>query len=334
MDAASRGNSGPTTFWGALLSRVAAQSGDVAVQADASGGTLVHVRGETGEGVMRFFEVFPGVTVSYNDFHMAACDTGFAVGKDMLCIDHCREGRIEQPVSGGAYSYVAAGGLKIDDRTHHRGRFVLPLAHYCGITVSFEVDRAQCSLQRALDGFPVDLRELRARFCRNGDPLILHDAPGVEHIFDELYRVPGKIRDAYCKIKVLELLLFLHLLEPAPPLERRPYFSRAQVEKVKAARDLMVSDLASQNTAEQLALRFELPLTAFKSCFKGVYGMPPFAYARACRMDHAAALLRDTDKRVIDVALAVGYDSPSKFTAAFKHVMGATPTAYRRERCG
>lgn len=297
-------------------------------------GDAIHVENETGEGSMRFFEVFPGVAIAYNDFHMDAYDSGFVVGGEVLCIDHCREGRIEQPVSGGAYSYVAAGDLKIDDRTRHTGEFVLPLAHYHGITVSFEMGRAERSIEQALGGFPVDLGALRARFCKNGDPLIMHGASGVEHIFSELYSVPEEIRDAYFKLKVLELLLFLQVLEPGPAAERRPYFYRSQVERVKAARDCMVSDLSDPGTIEELAERFDMPLTAFKSCFKGVYGMPPYAYIRAYRMEHAASLLRDTDLRVADIGIAVGYDSPSKFTAAFKALMGSTPTEYRRSRRG
>ncbi len=37
----------------------------------------------------------------------------------MFCIDHCREGRIEQDMGNGAYSYVEAANLKIDNRKHH-----------------------------------------------------------------------------------------------------------------------------------------------------------------------------------------------------------------------
>lgn len=301
---------------------------------ERDGQTFVLVSNASGEGTMAVCQVFPGVSILYNDFHMAECDSGFAASGEVLCIDHCLEGRIEQPVAGGAYSYVAAGDLKIDDRTRHTGRFVLPLSHYRGITVSFELGRAERSIERALGGFPVDLRALRDRFCTGGDPLIMRGIPGVEHVFSELYSVPDRIREPYCRIKVLELLLFLQVLEPAPEAERRPYFYRSQVEKVKAARDLMVEDLAVERTLDELAELFGLPLTAFKSCFKGVYGMPPYAYLRTCRMERAAQLLRDTGMRVADIGLAVGYDSPSKFAAAFKDVAGATPTAYRRERRG
>ena len=63
-----------------------------------------------------------------------------------------------------------------------------------------------------------------------------------------------------------------------------------------------------------------------------MYGLPPYAYLRTFRMERAAALLRETDLRVADIGLAVGYDSPSKFTAAFKAVIGQTPTVHRRDR--
>ena len=63
-----------------------------------------------------------------------------------------------------------------------------------------------------------------------GDPFIMHDAPGAEHIFCELYSVPDEIRATYFQLKVLELLLFLQVLDPGPVRERRPYFYRAQVE--------------------------------------------------------------------------------------------------------
>ena len=38
------------------------------------------------------------------------------------------------------------------------------------------------------------------------------------------------------------------------------------------------------------------------------------------------------EELLADIGLAVGYDSPSKFTAAFKAVIGQTPTVHRRDR--
>ena len=49
-------------------------------------------------------------------------------------------------------------------------------------------------------------------------------------------------------------------------------------------------------------------------------------------MGRAAQLLRETDESVAEIARAVGYESQSRFTAAFKETYGELPTEYRRKR--
>lgn len=290
---------------------------------------VIQIRSEDGEGTMLMHQVFPGVTLSYNDFHMSSCVSEFETSKNLLCIDHCREGRIEQPVDGTAVSYAEAGDLKIDDRTKHRSAFALPLSHYHGITVSFDIDTASNALKRMWDGFPVDLYALKRKYCKDGIPYILHGVASVEHIFSALYAVPSTVRKEYFKVKILELLLFLDALELPEKPELRPYFYRAHVERVKAAHDFMCSDLSRHYTSEDLAERFGLSLTAFKSCFKGVYGMPPLTYMRVLRMNKAAVALRSSDASIASIAYEMGYNSASKFSAAFKGVLGETPRKYR-----
>ena len=150
-------------------------------------------------------------------------------------------------------------------------------------------------------------------------------------IFSELYNVPVKIKKDYFKIKVLELLLYLDALELSGHTEERPYFYKGQVEKIKAIQSLLTQDLTKNYTLEELSAKFDIALTPMKNCFKSVYGSPIFTYMRNYRMNYAAALLKsDKSLKVADVAGLVGYDSPSKFTAAFHQTMGKTPLEYRK----
>ena len=57
---------------------------------------VMRLSDNSGEGMMTLYHVFPGVFLMYNDFHMKECISGFQTDMDLLCIDHCREGRIEQ----------------------------------------------------------------------------------------------------------------------------------------------------------------------------------------------------------------------------------------------
>jgi AraC-like DNA-binding protein len=48
------------------------------------------------------------------------------------------------------------------------------------------------------------------------------------------------------------------------------------------------------------------------------------------RFELAAEMLVDPSARVIDVAMAAGYESPQHFARAFRRLAGVSPTAYRR----
>lgn len=296
-----------------------------------NGCSVYQFKNESGEGSITMYEVFPGVTLSYNDFHMSYFESDFVPDREVLCIDHCREGRLEYEAQSNVYSYVEAGDLKLDRRLTHRGHFSMPLSHYHGAMVSFDMKVAAGSLPEQIRDFPVDLRRLQQKYCADRYPVVLHGLDSIEHIFGELYAVPMQIRRPYFKIKILELLLFLEALEIPEDAEERPYFYKTQVEKVKALQEFLMRNAEQNFTQEELSVRFDIPLTTMKRCFKSVFGSSIGAWLLQYRMNQAAVLLRtQKDVSVAEIAGRVGYDSPSKFAMAFKKVMGLAPLEYRK----
>ena len=292
---------------------------------------VMRLSDNSGEGMMTLYHVFPGVFLMYNDFHMKQCVSGFQTDMDLLCIDHCREGRIEQDAGEGAYSYLEAGDLRVDQRIHHSGQVTFPLCHYHGISIGFQMGTAAKEISDYMKDFPVDLYELQKKYCSGSKPFVIPGEPAIEHIFSELYNVPAKIKNYYFKIKVLELLLYLDALKLSGNTEERPYFYKGQVEKIKAIQALLTEDLTKSYTMEELSEQFDIALTPLKNCFKTVYGSPVFTYMRTYRMNYAAALLKsDKNLKVAEIAGLVGYDSPSKFASAFHQTMGKTPLEYRK----
>ena len=293
---------------------------------------LIRILNETGEGTIRFVTVMPGVYLSFNEFNMARCFTGFAFDGNHISVNHCRAGRIEQALPGGTYSYTARGDLRVSDFVGHAGTYVFPTEHYSGVAVDFDIDVCEEPIRCMLDGFPVSVRALRKKFCHAGLPVVLHDCSAAEHVFSELYTVGQESLRVFAKVKMLDLLLLLDRVDGDDRGRQVEYFQRAQVEGVKRACALMVADLTRSYGVGELARLVGLSTTALKSCFKGVYGMPPYTYLRTYRMERAAEMLRQGELSVSDIAVTVGYGSPSKFTAAFKALMGVTPSAYRRAR--
>lgn len=274
---------------------------------------IIRVDGQSGEGFMTAYALCEGIQIIYNDFHMKHCDSSFhPQTPNFMCLDHCREGRLEQH-NDGLYYYFEAGDFRIDNRKKHDGSFDMPLAHYHGITIAIDIDEAEQSLAPELKTFNVDLRKIYKKFCeeQSGVPCIVRQNQTIEHIFSELYNLPAEIKQSYQKIKVLELLLFLTVLDFSGEKKEHLYFYRTNVEKVKAIYKLMTDNPDKHYTLEWLAKEYDISLTQMKNCFKEIYGAPIFSFMREYRMNRAAMLLKSTRDSVTDIGIQVGYDNPS-----------------------
>ena len=104
---------------------------------------------------------------------------------------------------------------------------------------------------------------------------------------------------------------------------------------VPAARHLLkAKDLADARYFEQLdvddlARAAGLSRAHFSREFRAAFGESPHSYLLTRRMERAAALLRNTDRSVVDVCFSVGLRSVGSFTSSFKRTYGVTPTEYR-----
>ena len=67
----------------------------------------------------------------------------------------------------------------------------------------------------------------------------------------------------------------------------------------------------------------------FSREFRRTFGETPHQYLLTRRLERAAALLRNTDRSVADICLAVGLRSVGSFTTSFGRAFGLSPTAYR-----
>jgi len=67
----------------------------------------------------------------------------------------------------------------------------------------------------------------------------------------------------------------------------------------------------------------------FSREFRRAFGESPHAYLLTRRLERAAALLRTTDRSVVEVCLSVGLQSLGSFTTSFTRTYGMSPTAYR-----
>ena len=67
----------------------------------------------------------------------------------------------------------------------------------------------------------------------------------------------------------------------------------------------------------------------FARCFRDAVGVPPHRYLLTRRIERAAALLRDTDLPITDIAFETGWNSLGTFGRIFRDIMGESPSELR-----
>jgi len=95
------------------------------------------------------------------------------------------------------------------------------------------------------------------------------------------------------------------------------------------AKDLADARYFDALTVADLARAAGLSQAHFSREFRRAFGETPHAYLLTRRLERAAALLRNTDRSVLEICLAVGLQSVGSFTTTFTRVYGMSPTAYR-----
>lgn len=173
-----------------------------------------------------------------------------------------------------------------------------------------------------LETFGVDLAPL-VRSLRRESRVIAGTAE-LTRLFHEVDESLAARDEQRCRLAIVTLLR-----EVAQAGARRAGTAGRDAELASAACAIMGDDLAVTHTVDELARRLEVSPSTFKRAFSRAMGVPVHAWLTDQRMQRACELLSGTALSVADVANAVGYANPSKFSDAFARHMGKTPTAWR-----
>ncbi len=90
-------------------------------------------------------------------------------------------------------------------------------------------------------------------------------------------------------------------------------------------------NMTEELTVEDIAKQALISPFYFQKGFAMLCGFTVGEYIRQRRLTLAGSELVSTDRKIIDIALKYGYDSPDSFTKAFTRFHGVTPTAVRKD---
>jgi AraC-like DNA-binding protein len=95
------------------------------------------------------------------------------------------------------------------------------------------------------------------------------------------------------------------------------------------AKDLVDARYQDPLDVPALARAAHLSPAHFSREFRRAFGETPHQYLLTRRLERAAALLRNTDRAIVEICLAVGLRSVGSFTTSFGRAFGLSPAAYR-----
>jgi len=228
------------------------------------------------------------------------------------------------------------GGSRVTSRTRPGSITLIPEGHdgHWDIAGSLEVSH-------------VYLTEQHLRHCSEalvgGKPIELldrvgFDDPATGHILEMLSQasVTGDPATRLFVEQAVDLLCTQLIRAHSsfgvlPQAEPRHGLADWQVKRVTAyMQEFMDRDIGLEEMAALVGLsRFH-----FCAAFRLATGMSPYHHLTAMRMARARKLLTQPDLPIIQVALAVGYQTPSAFAASFRKATRVTPSTYRRETAG
>lgn len=96
------------------------------------------------------------------------------------------------------------------------------------------------------------------------------------------------------------------------------------------ARDAMDRSFAEPLDIATLARIAVVSEAHFVRTFRATFGETPHRYLQRRRIERAMTMLREGDRSVTDICMAVGFTSLGTFSRTFREIVGQSPLAYRR----
>ena len=275
--------------------------------------------------------LYPGIELCYLTFSTNSFSVHHNAMPHIIQINYCKVGQIMWEMNSGNRIYLNPGDFSLHTmKACTDSMLTFPNGIYQGLSIYIDLQEVSNHPPELLKGSNIFETILPEIFCRNDSPVFLAGNEQTESIFSALFNQPESLKLPYQKIKTMELLLYLGKTE----LTSRQQLSEYKTEQIRIIREIhdqLTRHMEQRITIEELSRKYLINPTTLKTAFKSIYGTSIAAHIKEHRMEQAAKMLKETDKSIAEIARAVGYDSQSKFTAAFKTYFKVLPKEYRKK---
>lgn len=144
----------------------------------------------------------------------------------------------------------------------------------------------------------------------------------------------GETKRLFLEAKCLELLALFLDSAPAPKVRAATpvKFSARDIEAIKSARDILISNLMDPPSLEELGALVGMRPTKLKLGFKHVFERTCFNYLRERRLEQSREMLAAGNVSIEEAGRAAGFRNASHFTQAFRKHYGVLPKNVRGQK--
>jgi AraC family transcriptional regulator len=282
--------------------------------------------------------------------------TSDSVGWQSLNVRIREQPRYEEPIevpsfSDPAISLLLNKGIKVDSFSQGRWRglkqyvrgtgALVPAGHQCIVRRHFEGQESLTSLVLILPQNTVDF--VAQEVCKPGDTVrksLIHipflDDPAITSFSSSVVgALRGGAPDFYAQAAAQWLAAHL-LLGPSRGLEWRQSLAHERISDYRLIRVLEYIDAHLSDRLDLRVLSREAGISRFHfaALFSQAVGTTPHRHVLHLRMQAARSMLGDTDKSILEIALACGFRSASQFAASFRRQFSQSPKEYRTQHLG
>jgi AraC-like DNA-binding protein len=101
------------------------------------------------------------------------------------------------------------------------------------------------------------------------------------------------------------------------------------VRRLWRARDFIDAEFSSPLSLSSVAAEANYSPFHFHRLYRSVFTETPNEHLIRRRLEEAARMILETDATILEVVLAVGYESPATFAERFRRFTGLAPSEYR-----
>lgn len=279
--------------------------------------------------------LFPGISFDY-----FWCDGSYEFrapqkikrSSNVMIINYCYCGSFEMIYNNGKILHRGAKDITLSSPDSMSAHSRIPQKTYEGISITLRFSEFPDWLTCFFSEQNIDFQKLMRRFRLEESSFFVPRTEELENSFDNLYRYMEEGRRPLLLAETLLLISKISLIGEEGKEEEEDYTSlmtdKVYRKVLKIAKEMEKSSNYSVPLAD-LVDREGLNYGDFQKVFFELFHMAPIQYRRNQKINEGAFLIQHTNKSITEIAFLCGYSNPSKFSSAFRQLMGISPLKYR-----